>query len=263
RGAAFLSGVDDGVVVDVGGTTADVGVLVNGFPREASTAVDIGGVSTNFRMPDVLSLGLGGGSLVRGIGDGLTVGPDSVGFELPKRALVFGGNELTATDIAVAAEMADIGDASLVSGLDDELVRQALQTIQRSLAEIVEQMKTSAEPVPVVVVGGGGVLVDDELEGASTTIRPDNFAVANAIGAAIAQVGAETDHVYSLAGMTRDDAVDQAKQAATDRAIAAGAEPSSVEIVDADEIPLAYLPSNAIRIRVKAVGDLSHSPPTR
>ena len=51
RGAAFLCGVDDAVVVDIGGTTTDVGVLVGGFPREASVAVKIGGVRTNFRMP--------------------------------------------------------------------------------------------------------------------------------------------------------------------------------------------------------------------
>ena len=64
RGAAFLSGVDDAIVVDIGGTTSDVGVLQKGFPREATVAVEVGGVRTNFRMPDVFSIGLGGGSLV-------------------------------------------------------------------------------------------------------------------------------------------------------------------------------------------------------
>ena len=65
RGAAFLSGLKDAMVVDVGGTTSDVGALTHGFPREASVAVEIGGVRTNFRMPDVYSFGLGGGSLVQ------------------------------------------------------------------------------------------------------------------------------------------------------------------------------------------------------
>ena len=37
RGAAFLSGLRDAIVVDVGGTTTDVGVLKDGFPREASS----------------------------------------------------------------------------------------------------------------------------------------------------------------------------------------------------------------------------------
>ena len=37
RGAGFLTGLRNAIVVDIGGTTTDVGVLVNGFPREAST----------------------------------------------------------------------------------------------------------------------------------------------------------------------------------------------------------------------------------
>ena len=51
-------------MVDIGGTSTDIGFLVKGFPREASTQVKVGGVPTNFRMPDVLSIGLGGGSHV-------------------------------------------------------------------------------------------------------------------------------------------------------------------------------------------------------
>ncbi len=263
RGAAFLSGIRDGVVIDVGGTTSDVGVLVHGFPREASTAVSVAGVRTNFRMPDVLSLGLGGGSLVRsgnstdGDGGDVTVGPDSVGYELTDRALVFGGGELTATDIAAAAGMADIGDRGPVSDVDAGLVGDAVECMQDMLATAVEQMKTSADPVPVVVVGGGGVLVRDGLAGASETIRPDYFSVASAIGAAIAQVGAETDRVYSMASMTRDEAMAEARSVTSQRAIDAGADAATVEITDIDEIPLTYLPSNAIRIRAKAVGDLA------
>ena len=52
-------------MVDIGGTTTDVGTLVGGFPREASFRVRVAEVQTNFRMPDVFSIGLGGGSLVK------------------------------------------------------------------------------------------------------------------------------------------------------------------------------------------------------
>ena len=62
RGAAFLSRLDDAIVVDVGGTTTDIGYLRHGFPREANNVVEVGGVRTGFRMPDVLSIGLGGGA---------------------------------------------------------------------------------------------------------------------------------------------------------------------------------------------------------
>jgi len=256
RGAAFLSGVDNCVVVDVGGTTTDVGALQSGFPREAAIEVEVAGVRTNFRMPDVLSVGIGGGSLVRGEKD-VTVGPDSVGYRVTSQALVFGGDTLTATDIAVAAGHADIGDRSLVAHLSPELVRAATERIAADIAAVVDRMRTSPTPIPVVAVGGGSILVADELEGAAKVFRPDHFAVANAIGAAIAQVGGEVDRVFPVAPGMRDEVLDQARQEAVDKAIAAGAEPGSVRIVEVDELPLAYLPGNATRIRVKAVGDLA------
>ncbi len=108
RGAAFLSGLEDAMVVDVGGTSTDVGQLRRGFPREANSVVEIGQVRTLFRMPDLLSIGLGGGSIVSEAP--LRVGPESVGYRLTEEALVFGGATLTATDAAVAAGIVEIGD---------------------------------------------------------------------------------------------------------------------------------------------------------
>ncbi|HZR93702.1 MAG TPA: hydantoinase/oxoprolinase family protein [Gaiellaceae bacterium] len=255
RGAAFLSGEQDCAVVDIGGTTSDVGILQHGFPREASLAVDVGGVRTNFRMPDVFSIGLGGGSLVRT--DPTRVGPDSVGYELTTSALVFGGRTLTASDVVVAAGRADFGERSRVSSLDEALVREVLAVIERMVADAVDRIKTTADPIPVVVVGGGSVLLPDELPGASRLVRPEHFAVANAIGAAIAQVGGEVDRVVSLDGLSREAALEEAKQEAIGKAVSAGADADSVRVVDVEEVPLAYLPSNAVRFRVKAVGDLS------
>ena len=254
RGAAFLSGLRDAIVVDVGGTTTDIGVLQHGFPRVAALAVDIGGVRTNFRMPDTYSIGLGGGSLIET--DPLKVGPRSVGYELTEKALVFGGDILTATDVIVASGSEDIGDASAVSDLDPDLVSAVQARIMEMITIAVDRMKTSATPVPVIVVGGGSILVTGEIEGASEIIKPDHFPVANAIGAAIAQVGGECDRIFSLAELSRDQALDQAKQDATDRAVNAGANADSIEIVDVEEVPLAYLPGNATRIMVKAIGDL-------
>jgi N-methylhydantoinase A/oxoprolinase/acetone carboxylase beta subunit len=255
RGAAFLSDILDCAVVDIGGTTSDVGVLQNGFPREASIAVKIGGVRTNFRMPDVLSFGLGGGSLVRQ-NEELRVGPDSVGYELTERALVFGGSELTTTDIAVAAGLAEIGDRDRVASLDRSLVEGSRRLIETRIADLVDRMKTSAGDIPVVVVGGGSILLGNSLPGASQLVKPQHFAVANAIGAAIAQIGGEVDRVFSLDQLPREEALAQAKEEATNKAVAAGASPDSIEIVDVEEVPLAYLPSNATRIHVKAVGEL-------
>lgn len=254
RGAAFLSGLRDAIVVDVGGTTTDVGVLQHGFPRVAALAVDIGGVRTNFRMPDTFNIGLGGGSLVRR--EPVSVGPRSVGYQLTERALVFGGEDLTATDIMVATGKVDIGERTRVKDISPEFAGEVETHMLEMATNAVDRMKTSATPVPVIVVGGGSILLQESIPGSSEMLKPPHFAVANAIGAAIAQVGGECDRIFSLEGATRDEVLEQAKEEARQRAIAAGASPGTLEIVDVEEVPLAYLPGNAIRIAVKAVGDL-------
>ena len=77
------------------------------------------------------SIGLGGGSIVREHEDGtVTVGPDSVGYEITKKALVFGGDTLTATDIAVRLGMAEVGDASKVAHIDEEFAKKAMAVMR-------------------------------------------------------------------------------------------------------------------------------------
>jgi N-methylhydantoinase A/oxoprolinase/acetone carboxylase beta subunit len=143
-----------------------------------------------------------------------------------------------------------------VAGLDRELVNNALRRMSDMVEVSIDRMKTAPGSVPVVLVGGGIILIGDTLNGASELLRPEHAAVANAIGAAIAQVGGEVDRVFSLDAIPRDKALEQAKAEARERVLKGSAAPDSVEIVDVEEIPLAYLPGNATRIRVKAVGDL-------
>ncbi|BAB54528.1 hydantoinase/oxoprolinase N-terminal domain-containing protein [Mesorhizobium japonicum] len=255
RGAAFLSGVDDAIVVDIGGTTSDVGSLQNGFPRQATVAVEVGGVRTNFRMPDVFSIGLGGGSLVVDGEHGVKVGPTSVGYRINTEALIFGGETLTTTDITVAAGNAELGDKARVAQLPKDLLDRTQAKILSMLEDCVERSRLSPDPLPVIVVGGGSILVNGPIGGLEV-IKPNYFGVANAVGAAIAQVSGEIDRVYALAEIGRDQALDDAKARAIDAAVAAGASRDSVEIVDVEDVPLAYLPGNATRVRVKAVGEL-------
>jgi N-methylhydantoinase A/oxoprolinase/acetone carboxylase beta subunit len=255
RGAAFLSGVKDAIVVDIGGTTADVGSLQKGFPRQATVAVEVGGVRTNFRMPDVFSIGLGGGSHVVDGPDGVKVGPTSVGYRIVTEALIFGGKTLTTSDVVVADGGADLGDASKVAHLDRGLIRRARDRIAEMLEDCVERARISPEPLPVIVVGGGTILVEKPIAGLEL-IKPDHYACANAVGAAIAQVSGEVDRVYALAEISRDAALTDAKSQAVEAAVAAGARRETVEIVDVEDVPLAYLPGNATRVRIKAVGEL-------
>jgi N-methylhydantoinase A/oxoprolinase/acetone carboxylase beta subunit len=252
RGAAFLSGLEDGVVVDVGGTTSDIGYLKGGFPREANAAVEIGGVRTLFRMPDLLSIGLGGGTEINA--NGSRIGPASVGFRLLQKGLVFGGDTLTATDIACAAGRADLGERSLVAHLPPELVGRTLARMGEMIAEGVDRMKTEAGDVPLLAVGGGSFLIPDQVEGCSAVIRVEHYAVANAVGAAIAQASGEVDRIFS--NLTRDQAIATAQAEAESRAVEAGARRDSLKLVELEDIPLSYLPGDARRVRVRMVGDI-------
>jgi N-methylhydantoinase A/oxoprolinase/acetone carboxylase beta subunit len=256
RGAAFLSGVADALVADVGGTSTDVGVLVSGFPRESAAAVEIGGIRTNFRMPDFVAIAVGGGTVIAGDGEAVTVGPQSVGYALPECALVFGGPVPTLTDAAVAAGRTALGDhPPSTNGRGPSLAR-ALAGSDALLAGAVDRAKTQRGDAPLVVVGGGSFLVPDALPGVSEVIRPDHYDVANAIGAAIAQVGGRWEEVVRI-DTERERVVAEACDRARHRAIAAGADADRVEIVELEEIPLAYHTEPSVRLRVKAVGPLS------
>ena len=257
RGASKLSGLSDAIVVDIGGTTSDIGVLQNGFPRESNIVIEVGGVRTNFRMPDILSLGLGGGSHVRD--DGASVGPRSVGHNLVTEGLVFGGNTLTATDVVVAAGSADVGDSEKVRHLEENLIASTTTTIQGLLNNGIEKMKPGSEPVPVLLVGGGSLLVTGQLDAASQMLRPQYSGVANAIGAAIAQAGGEAEKMISYARVARDDAIQATTAEARQLAIEAGADAASLRVADIEETRISYMDGDATRVRVKVVGDVAGS----
>ena len=256
RGAAFLSGVSDAIVVDIGGTTTDVGALHKGFPRQATVAVEVGGVRTNFRMPDVFSFGLGGGSLVRRRPEGRHVGPRSVGYKLVTEALVFGGATLTATDIAVAAGRAELGDPAKVADLDTDLIARTEARIADMLEPAVERSRLSPDPLPVIVVGGGSILVEGQDRRArGREARPFRRRQRGRRGDR-AGLGRSRPHLFARRDVPRRR--DRGRRARRRRAIAvsAGARADSIEVVDVEDVPLAYLPGNATRVRVKVVGDL-------
>ncbi|KAE8441773.1 hypothetical protein EG329_004331 [Mollisiaceae sp. DMI_Dod_QoI] len=265
-GAAFLAGLDKGhgdtssqvLVVDIGGTTTDIcALLPSGFPRQAPNFVEVGGVRTAFSMPDVLSVGLGGGSRV-GVNcdDKVTVGPDSVGHYLTTRALVFGGSITTSTDIVVASGKEQIGEPSLVSSVPEEVVNAARKEIKAILQRAIEAMKVSAAPVTVLLVGGGSIVYMDELEGVTKCIIPPHHDSANAVGAAISKVAGEVDIIEILDGRDEMEVVKLAEASAIQAAIAKGADPEDVRIVEIEKIPLQYVSNKATRIKVKAIGKL-------
>lgn len=258
RGASYLSKQKNSIVIDIGGTTTDFGVIQNGFPRESSVAATIGGVRTNFRMPDIISIGLGGGSIVRRQPDGrVTVGPDSVGYRITSEALVFGGKTVTATDIAVKLGMARIGDPSLAEGIDDGFAAEAMAIIREMAETCIDSLKLSSADVDVILVGGGSIILPKDLAGTSHVYNPEHFGCANAIGSAISKVSGNYEQLIDYDQIPREQALEQAKADAIQLAVNAGAIAETVEIIEVEDVPLAYCVGNTCRVRVKAAGDLA------
>ena len=257
RGASYLSRLHDAVVIDVGGTTTDFGVIQHDFPRESSVAATIGGVRTNFRMPDVISIGLGGGSVVREKNGEITVGPDSVGYQITEKALVFGGNTITATDIAVRLGMAEVGDPSRTDSIELDFAESAMAVIREMIEDSIDQMKISNDAIDVVLVGGGSIIVPKELAGARQVAKPDYFGIANAIGSAIYKVSGTYEKLISYDEIPRDEALKNARAEDSSLAVEAGAIPETVAIIDVEDVPLAYYPGNTSHLKVKAAGDLA------
>lgn len=262
RGACALAKLDDAIVIDVGGTSADVGILVNGFPRESSAAVEVGGVRTNFRMPDLISIGLGGGTIVVGGGpydpSAFKVGPASVGYAVSSEALCVGGKTLTLSDISLAAgRLSGFGDPALVAGIDRSTVKAALAWVDEQISVMCDRMKSSRAAVPLLVVGGGAHLVPDSVSGISEVLRPNNHAVANAYGACIAEASGAVDRVYSYDATSREACLEDAKSRAVDTAVRAGCNPDGVRITSIVEVPMTYVPGGGCRVLVKAAGPLA------
>lgn len=69
------------------------------------------------------------------------------------------------------------------------------------------------------------------------------------------------DRVVPMGNTTREKARENAENEARRKAVEAGADEKTLEVIDVMEVPLAYLPGNAVRYFLKVVGDLAESEP--
>jgi N-methylhydantoinase A/oxoprolinase/acetone carboxylase beta subunit len=78
-GAQWLSGLKSFILSDMGGTTTDLGVVLDGRPRVTQEGAEVGGWRTMVRAIDVRTIGLGGDSEVElGANKKITVSPHRV-----------------------------------------------------------------------------------------------------------------------------------------------------------------------------------------
>lgn len=88
-------------------------------------------------------------------------------------------------------------------------------------------------------------------------VRPPHHDLANAVGAAIAQVSGEVSKVVSLNDdLDRDAAIATITKEANEVAIKRGADADSLRVLSLSDVPLSYLPGNNLAINVAVVGDL-------
>ena len=78
----------------------------------------------------------------------------------------------------------------------------------------------------------------------------------SAIGSAISKVSGTYEKLVNYDEIPREEALEQAKKEATEMAVSAGAIRDTVEIIEVEDVPLAYYAGNTNRVKIKAAGDL-------
>jgi N-methylhydantoinase A/oxoprolinase/acetone carboxylase beta subunit len=251
-GGARLAGKDSAIIVDIGGTSTDVGLVSKGFPMRSINTSNIGGVLLNFPMPDVLSIALGGGSVIVLEDEHMTIGSRSVAKTLNTEALSFGGSQLTLTDIALVLGHLKIPrtDAKAVC-ITQRMGECIFEQVRDKIGQLVFKMRGEEKDLPVILVGGGSALLPAFLLGSDYQVPP-HFDVANAYGAALAEISGTVDAVVSL--QRREEVLEELYERARQKAIDQGANPTTLRLVDQQIIPYSYIPNQMARVIVRYSG---------
>lgn len=259
-GGCRLAGYQDAVVIDVGGTSTDVGALQNGFPLRSMKPSNIGGVRVNFSAPDLLSIALGGGSHV--CAKSSKIGPLSVGRQLQQKALCFGGSHVTFTDLAIGLGHLSIPGVSIdclknhPNMLSQKQCQMLYSQAEQHIELLVNQMRGRHQNLPCVFVGGGSRLFASTFSlrgtGECTQNLAAHFDVANAYGAALAEIAGTVDTIVSLS--ERESTLNGLHEEARRRAIAKGADPGRLHLVDQQVIPYPYASNQMARVIMRWSG---------
>jgi N-methylhydantoinase A/oxoprolinase/acetone carboxylase beta subunit/DUF917 family protein len=243
-GAAKLTKMKEAIVIDIGGTSSDIGVICEFAPRRSINCCEIDGVMLNFPMPDIVSCAVGGGSIVDM--KRLSIGPRSVGAQLFKKGVSFGGDVLTLTDAAIGVD--NLLFSKTISKVDRS---DGLKILRLAFSKIEEEVKkVCVKELLVVLVGGGASLFRTILP--KGFVMPPLASVANAYGAALAQITHREESVVCL--NNRDKVIELLKKKAIKQAINKGARRERVKIVDINITPYYYMPGNLGRVSVTASG---------
>lgn len=252
-GATKLANLSSAIVVDIGGTSTDVGIVLDGFARRSVGTSTIAGIKLNFPVPDVLSVALGGGSLITTNDNTIMVGPESCAKSLKDVAQAFGGTTLTLTDVALYKKILTIpGAFSENIMIDEQTADKVMSLVQENIAYLTNSIGGIHKELPIIVTGGGSSLLDRHTL-PERYIVPSYANVANAYGAALAEISGSIDTVVEL--NDRATTLNMLENKACQIAIEHGADKASVRIVNKEIIPYHYMPQNLARVKITAVGN--------
>ncbi|MEA1923025.1 MAG: hydantoinase/oxoprolinase family protein [Pseudomonadota bacterium] len=216
---ALSSITEDAIILDIGGTTTDIAIFADGAPLLEKEGVSFGGRATSVRAIDTHSIGIGGDSTITISPEGkLMVGPQRQGAPLAldghKPTLIdacnvkglcrlgnydnsFAGlKELAEKNHLTVVELADKALDLALTTIRDE-ADKLLETINQRPVYTVEEVVHGEKinPQKLYVMGGPAAILAPllgkifDLE----TEVPDNYAVANAIGAALTKMTMEVE----------------------------------------------------------------------
>lgn len=266
RGAGkLMPHLKHALAVDIGGTTTDAGIIINGEPIEKNALFNIAGI--NFKSPTshVEAIALGGGTQITLTNDGIGLG-ESVANKLLTASKSFGGSTLTVTDIALAYKRIDIPNHNTcwTTELSADQLAAIDTTIHQRLASLIDNVASSVsdKPQDVILIGGGAALFDttklyELLHHKLPSLRihvPKHAAIANAIGAAFAEISGTHTGIYDLSIHSRNEACELTKQIAHDNACYNGASKNSLRLKNITLTEVNYLPGNHTKIQVKVAG---------
>jgi N-methylhydantoinase A len=212
----YASKTSESLVLDIGGTTTDMAILIKGVPLLDPLGVELGGFKTLIRAMDTHSIGLGGDSLIRIVNGQIIIGPERRG-----QAMAFGGPAPTPTDALLVLGIMMEGDRQkAIDGLTPiaealgTTIEQAAETIFNKTCEDILQAANQmvrrinskpvytvhellegyhVNPLEILVLGGPAAYFAGKLENLSKIpVRAvPNCKVANAIGAVLARTTSE------------------------------------------------------------------------
>lgn len=243
-GATKLADLTEAVIVDIGGTSTDIGLVQQGFCRRSLGLSNIGGVRLNFSMPDVLSIPMGGGSLIQN----KQIGPSSVGAALYRDAQCFGGTLCTLTDVAVTLGYASISKANgRAVQISPSEAQEVFLLYLEQIHSLVQRISGKNSQAPVLIVGGGASLLRNAPLPPRYRII-EKAPVANAYGAAQAELSVSCDKIVCI--KDRQEALRKCKEELRSQAMERAANLDQLRITEQEVLPLHYLPGDLARIKM-------------